>query len=70
MTRRIGLVDALGRPAPLRGGLFGHPLLHHGALQQLLLHEGIGRNDPLRLLERIGLESDQASPPIGERPAH
>jgi hypothetical protein len=32
-ARRVGLVDALDRSGPLPGGLFGHPLLHHGALE-------------------------------------
>jgi hypothetical protein len=48
--------------------LFGHPLLHHPALQQLLPRKGIGSDDALRCLERIGLEGDQAARPIGERP--
>ena len=34
-----------------REGSLGHPLLHHRALQQVLPHERIGRNDALRLLE-------------------
>jgi hypothetical protein len=42
-------------------GLFGHPLLHHRALKQLLPHEGIGGDDALRSLDRIGLERDQAA---------
>src|SRR5919106_4152117 len=46
-----------------------HPQLYDRALQQVLPHEGIGRDEALRRLERIGLEADQPARSIGERRA-